>query len=48
MMAVISDPDSGSEAMHEAFGFRKVGHMEKIGFKFGNWIDVVVMQRATG
>ena len=48
MMAVISDPASGSEAMHEAFGFRKVGHMEKIGFKFGNWIDVIVMQRAIG
>lgn len=48
MMAVISDPTSGSEALHEAFGFRKVGHMEKIGFKFDKWIDVVVMQRATG
>lgn len=48
MMAVISDPKSGSEALHAAFGFRKVGHMEKIGFKFGTWIDVVVMQRAIG
>lgn len=48
MMAVISDPASGSEALHAAFGFRKVGRMEKIGFKFGKWIDVVVMQRATG
>ncbi|MCR9071378.1 MAG: GNAT family N-acetyltransferase [Alphaproteobacteria bacterium] len=48
MMAVISDPASGSEALHGAFGFRKVGQMEKIGFKFETWIDVVVMQRAVG
>jgi L-amino acid N-acyltransferase YncA len=45
---VISDPKSGSESLHSHFGFRKVGHLEKIGFKFGQWIDVVVMQRATG
>lgn len=48
MMAVISDPASGSEPLHAAFGFRKVGTMERIGFKFGNWIDVIVMQRAVG
>jgi phosphinothricin acetyltransferase len=48
MLAVISDPASGSEAMHAAFGFRKVGHLERIGYKFGQWIDVIVMQRAVG
>lgn len=48
MMAVISDPDSGSVELHTAFGFRKVGTMERIGFKFGRWIDVVVLQRAVG
>lgn len=48
MMAVISDPKSGSEALHAAFGFEKVGHMSRIGFKFGEWIDVIVMQRSVG
>lgn len=48
MMAVISDPESGSEDLHAAFGFEKVGHMSRIGFKFGRWIDVIVMQRAVG
>lgn len=45
MMAVISDLDSGSVELHTAFGFEKVGHMARIGFKFGRWIDVVVLQR---
>jgi phosphinothricin acetyltransferase len=47
MMAVISDPEaSGSVALHQAFGFDKVGHMPGIGFKFERWIDVVVLQRS--
>ncbi|MDF1790378.1 MAG: GNAT family N-acetyltransferase [Thalassobaculaceae bacterium] len=48
MMAVISDPKSGSEALHAAFGFEKVGHMARIGYKFDQWIDVIVLQRSVG
>jgi L-amino acid N-acyltransferase YncA len=49
MLAVIGDRENhGSVGLHSSLGFREVGHMPSIGFKFGRWIDVVVMQRALG
>ena len=29
-------------------GFRMVGNFENVGFKFGRWLDSVLMQRALG
>ena len=29
-------------------GFRMVGTLEKVGFKFGRWVDSVLMQREIG
>ena len=49
MLAIIGD--SGNEAsigLHEAMGFRRVGVFQSIGFKFGRWVDTVMMQRALG
>lgn len=49
MVAIIGD--SGNEAsiaLHEALGFRRVGTLESIGYKFGRWVDTVIMQRALG
>jgi phosphinothricin acetyltransferase len=43
--------DSGHEAsieLHRALGFRMVGTLQSAGFKFGRWIDIVLMQRALG
>src|ERR1700730_17866194 len=43
--------DSGHEAsigLHHALGFRMVGTLRSVGFKFGRWIDIVLMQRALG
>lgn len=49
MLAVIADPGvEASLALHAAFGFREVGRVEAVGFKFGNWVDTVLMQRALG
>ncbi len=49
MLAVIGDRDNhGSIGLHTSLGFREVGHMPSVGFKFGRWVDVVVMQRALG
>ena len=49
MLAVIGDRDNhGSIGLHRSLGFREVGHMPSIGFKFGRWVDVVIMQRALG
>lgn len=40
LLAGISLPNEGSVRFHEALGFRKVGQLEKVGFKFNRWIDV--------
>lgn len=47
MVAVIGD--SGNQAsigIHARLGFRNVGTLQAVGFKFGRWIDTVIMQRA--
>ena len=49
MIAVIGD--SGhlpSIAFHEALGFTRVGTLRAVGFKFGRWVDSVILQRALG
>ncbi len=39
-LGVIALPNAPSIALHEKCGFRKVAHLEAVGFKFGQWIDV--------
>lgn len=49
MIAVIGDSgNAASIALHEKFGFRRVGTLERVGFKFEKWVDTVLMQRALG
>ena len=36
--------DSPSCRLHVAFGFRPVGRLFKVGYKFGGWVDVVILQ----
>ena len=49
MLAVIGDSENqASIRLHEALGFRHAGSLAKVGFKFGRWIDCVIMQRALG
>lgn len=49
MVAVIGDTDNTpSIALHEQAGFRVVGTLRSVGFKFGRWLDSVLMQRALG
>jgi L-amino acid N-acyltransferase YncA len=46
MLAVIGDSaNTGSVELHRAAGFRLVGTFENVGFKFGRWLDTVLMQR---
>jgi phosphinothricin acetyltransferase len=47
-IASISVPNPASIGLHQALGFRPVGHFPQIGLKFGNWIDVVYMHRQFG
>jgi L-amino acid N-acyltransferase YncA len=49
MLAVIGDSANlGSIGVHRALGFEPVGTMLAAGWKFGRWLDVVVMQKALG
>lgn len=49
MIAVIGGSDNaGSIALHARLGFAPVGTFRSAGFKFGRWVDSVLMQRALG
>lgn len=45
MVASIGDgANAASVRLHAACGFRPAGRLERVGFKFGRWLDVVWMQ----
>ena len=49
MVAVIGDSaNAGSIGVHSKTGFAMIGTHPNVGFKFGRWLDTVMMQRALG
>jgi L-amino acid N-acyltransferase YncA len=49
LVAVIGDSaNKGSIGLHAACGFKRTGTLRAVGFKFGRWVDSVIMQRAVG
>jgi L-amino acid N-acyltransferase YncA len=50
MIAVIGggQENVNSIALHESFGFKHAGTLFAAGFKFGRWLDSVLMQRPLG
>ena len=49
MIAVIGDSaNAGSIGVHSRCGFQMIGTHPNVGFKFGRWLDTVMMQRALG
>ncbi|MDN3921927.1 GNAT family N-acetyltransferase [Roseateles violae] len=49
MLAVIGDAENkGSIGLHAALGFEHTGVLKSSGWKFGRWLDVVLMQRQLG
>lgn len=49
LIAVIGDSaNHGSIGLHAALGFRPVGTLTSCGWKFGRWLDVVLMDKAVG
>jgi L-amino acid N-acyltransferase YncA len=47
VIAVIADRGAeASIAIHEHFGFKEIGRMGKVGFKFGRWLGTVLMQKS--
>lgn len=49
MIAVIGGSGhAASIGLHASLGFRHVGTLDAVGFKFARWLDIVLMQRALG
>jgi L-amino acid N-acyltransferase YncA len=47
IIAVIADKGAeGSIKIHKDFGFKDIGHMGKVGFKFGRWLGTYMMQKS--
>ena len=46
MIAVIADKNAdASIRLHEKLGFKDVGHMGKVGFKYDRWLGTVMMEK---
>lgn len=49
LIAVIGDSaNKASIKLHAASGFKRTGTLKAVGFKFGQWVDSVIMQRTIG
>jgi len=44
MIGGIDATNTGSIALHERLGFRHVGTLPQVGFKFGRWLDLAFYQ----
>jgi len=45
VIGVIALPNDASVKLHEKCGFKKVGHLTEVGYKFNKWIDVGYWQK---
>ena len=49
LIAVIGDSgNAGSIGVHRALGFTPAGSIRSCGWKFGRWLDIVLMEKAVG
>ncbi|MFC3678288.1 GNAT family N-acetyltransferase [Ferrovibrio xuzhouensis] len=48
MIGYIDAANAASIRLHEAAGFREVGRLPAVGFKFGHWTDSILMQCPLG
>jgi len=45
MIGAVDGDNAGSIRFHERHGFTVVGRLPDVGFKFGRWLELVLMQR---
>src|SRR6476469_8579112 len=48
MVGGIDGDNAGSIRFHRRLGFVEVARMPEVGFKFGRWLDLVLVQRTLG
>jgi L-amino acid N-acyltransferase YncA len=47
ILAVIADKGAESSiALHESFGFKEIGRMGRVGYKFDRWLGTVMLQKS--
>jgi L-amino acid N-acyltransferase YncA len=47
IIAVIADKNADASIhMHKSFGFKEIGHMGRVGYKFDRWLGTVLMQKS--
>ena len=45
MHAGVPAENTAGVAFHERVGYRTIGVFPEVGFKFGRWLDLVLMQK---
>ncbi|PKQ11155.1 MAG: GNAT family N-acetyltransferase [Alphaproteobacteria bacterium HGW-Alphaproteobacteria-1] len=45
LIGAVSGTNGSAIAFHEAIGFDRVGLLPQVGRKFGNWLDLVLLQK---
>jgi L-amino acid N-acyltransferase YncA len=48
IIGYIDASNEPSLRLHEAYGFKQVGYLPSVGYKFTRWTDVVMVQRSLG
>ena len=48
LYGVVTLPNSRSERLHEAMGFRRAGLYRRTGYKLGGWHDVAWYEKSLG
>lgn len=48
LIGYIDAANVASIGLHKSCGFREVGYLSSVGYKFGHWTDVVMVQRSLG
>jgi phosphinothricin acetyltransferase len=46
MIGYIDADNTASLAIHEKFGFRRVGVLPGVAYRYGRWADTVMVQRS--